>query len=183
MWIKKGRLTFPDDECLTQGTKLMSRIARGVTKHSGTVVDGQNNTCWRYADRDKPSRRTLRNPFKKPDFVALEKDSQKEIVIRRASFVPCVFQVIESGATIGTIRMLSVFRNKYSISIDGADSWTFHMPLYTILFFAESKSGAGVGVAVGPSQMEWSILLEPGVPQRPIVAALSFIHTERYFYS
>ena len=83
---------------------------------------------------------------------------------------------------IGTIRMLSIFRTEYSISI-GVNSWKFRMPLFTILFFGESGVGCEIWVRVGPSEKEWSVLMKPGIAQQCLVAALAFIHNERYFYS
>ena len=74
-----------------------------------------------------------------------------------------------------------MLRNKYSISIDDVKTWTFRMPLFTIFFFGESKEGAEIWVRVGPSERQWIILIKPGVVQRPLGAALAFVHNERYF--
>jgi len=74
--------------------------------------------------------------------------------------------------------MRSMFRNKYSVSIAGVNSWTFRMRLFTIRFYGVSSAGAEIWVVVGPSKMEWNILIKAGVKERPLVAALAFIHTE-----
>jgi hypothetical protein len=78
--------------------------------------------------------------------------------------------------------MISVFRNKYSISIHGVTSWAFHMPLFTVLFYGESSAGDEFWVSVGPSEREWNILIKPGANTAGLLASLAFIHNERYFY-
>lgn len=78
--------------------------------------------------------------------------------------------------------MLSIFRNKYAVDIDGVDSWTFRMPLFTIRFFGDSREGVGIWVAVWPSMMQWNILIKAGVEEWPLLAALAFIHTEWWNY-
>jgi cell division protein FtsW (lipid II flippase) len=118
--------------------------------------------------------------LKRPDFFVTELDTKDEVIIRKASYIPSVFNIIEGGRTVGTITMLSILRNKYSISIDDV-TWTFHMPLFTIFFFGKSKKGAEIWVRIGPSERQWNILIKPGVVQRPLVAALALIHNERYF--
>jgi len=95
---------------------------------------------------------------------------------------PSVFNLLEEGNLIGTVRMSSVLRNRYSIELDGV-KWTFHMPLYTIYFSGESRTGTEVWVAMGPRESQWNILLAPGLPERSFAAILAFIHNERYFYS
>jgi hypothetical protein len=182
MWRNKARFIIPDDECIAHGTKALSQIHRGAYVRSGEIRDDQDKILWLYGPRKRGSGWGLRNPFGKPDFVILSPDAKDEVIVRRASFVPPVFNIMEAGNVVGTIRMISIFRNKYSISLDGVGSWTFRMPLYTILFFGDSDAGIDIWVAVGPSEKEWSILIKPGVPQRVLVAVLAFIHNERYFY-
>ena len=106
---------------------------------------------------------------------------RKEVVIRRTSFLPPAFEVVESGRTVGTVKMTSIFRNRYYLSL-GSSNLTFRMPLYTVFFFAESAARIELWIRVGPSEREWSILLRPGIRHWPLIAALAFIHNERYFY-
>jgi hypothetical protein len=56
------------------------------------------------------------------------------------------------------------------------------MPLFTVRFWGESRSGAEIWVVVGPSKMEWTILIKPGVNDRLLVPALAFIHNEWWNY-
>jgi hypothetical protein len=146
------------------------------------VRDEQGIIRWRYAFRENASGRGSGNPFNKPDFVIAGPDSKHEVIVRRASFIPPVFNIVEAGRIIGTIRMRSMFRNKYSISIDGVNLWTFRMPLFTTGFYGVSSAGAEIWVVVGPSKMEWYILIRAGVKEWPLVAALAFIHNEWWNY-
>jgi len=178
----KSGVFIPDDECIAKGTKLLCQIERGPIRRHGEVRDEQGNLRWRYAPRANPSGRSVGNPLNKPDFVVAEPDGNDGTIIRRVSFIPSTFDIVEAGGVIGTIRMLSMFRNAYSISV-GPNTWTFRMPLFRVLFFGESVAGFEIWVQVGPSEREWSILIKPGLAQRSLVAALAFIHNERYYYS
>lgn len=79
--------------------------------------------------------------------------------------------------------MISIFRNRYSIAIDGLGLLIFQMPLYRIFFFGASTGGIETWVRIGPSEFEWNILLKPGMVEWPLAAALAFIHNERFYYS
>jgi len=125
-----------------------SQIDRGTDGHGGAVLDEQGAIRWRYGTRKKPSGRRLGNPFNKPDFVIADPDGRGEVVICRTSFIPPVFNIMEAGRIIGRVKMCSVFRNKYAIDIDPVNSWTFRMPLFTIRFFGDSRSGPEIWVAV-----------------------------------
>jgi|SRR5579872_1191346 len=181
MWRIKSKAIGPDDLCIEKGTKLLCEIYKGYSRRDGEMRDEVNQSRWQFRRNKATFRSLLRHPLKRPDFVATEQDNKDEVVIRRGSLIPSVFNIIERGRTVGTIRMVSMLRNKYSISIDGGKTWTFRMPLFTILFFGESKEAAEIWVRVGPSERHWNILIRPGVVQRPLVAALAFIHNERYF--
>ncbi len=182
MWRDITRPIVPDKECVANGTKLLCQIDRGGDGHSGAVRNEQGIVRWRYGVRKSGSGRALKNPFTKPDFVVAEPEANDEITIRRASFLPPVFNIIRAGSVIGGIRMRSIFRNKYSISIDGVGSWTFRMPLFTIRFCGDSSAGPEIWVIVGPSKMEWNILIKANVKEWPLVAALAFIHNEWWNY-
>jgi hypothetical protein len=149
---------------------------------SGAVSDQHGFICWRYGLHRTRHSWTLGNPLRKPDFVFFERDERDALKIRRVSLFPSVFNLLEEGNLIGTVRMSSVLRNRYSIELDGV-KWTFHMPLYTIYFSGESRTGTEVWVAMGPRESQWNILLAPGLPERSFAAILAFIHNERYFYS
>ena len=177
-----GRAVAPDEECVAHGHKFLCQIDRGMDGHTGAVMDEHGLIRWRYRIRKNASARRLWNPFNKPDFVIADPDGRDEVVIRRASFIPPVFNIIEAGRVIGRVRMRSLFRNKYVIDIDQVNSWTFRMPLFTIRFFADSSAGVEIWVAVGPSKTEWSVLIKPDAREWPLLAALAFIHVESWNY-
>src|SRR5215472_18493417 len=133
-WRDKTKV-FPSEECLAQGTKLLCQIDRRGDSHTGAIRSEQGTTLWLFGVRLNTTSRSLKNPFKKPDFVVSKGDASEEVIVRRASFIPPVFQILQANKVIGVIRMVSIFRNKYSISMNGASSWTFRMPLYTINFY------------------------------------------------
>ncbi|SRR5579864_2384366 len=173
------KYTYPDEYCRTRGTKLFCQIDRG-TSHTGSVRNEQGEVCWRYGPG--PSIWSLKNPFKKADFVIADSDARNEVIIRRESFIPPVFNIVAKGRIVGAIRLISIFRNRYSISIDGANPLVFCMPLYRMFFFGASNLGIETWVRIHPTEREWNILLKPGSAQWPLIAALAFIHNERYRY-
>jgi hypothetical protein len=174
--------TAPDKDSLARGTKFLSQIERQSDGYSGVVLDEQGSARWRYGVRRITSGRGPGNPFNKPDFVIKEPDAKDEVIIRRTSFVPPVFNITDAGRGIGRIKMCSIFRNKYGIEIDGVNSWTFRMPLFTVRFYGDSSSGPEMWVSLGRSKMEWIILIKVGVNERPLLAALAFIHCEWWNY-
>ena len=147
------------------------------------VRDEKGSIRWKYGVRANPSGRSIRNPFSKPDFVISEPGGKNEIVVRRASFIPPTFTVIEAGESIGKVKLTSPLRNKYDIMLAGAQPLTFRMPFFTVRFWGGSPSGPEVWVVVGPSKMEWSILVKPGLDDRRLIAVLSFIHVEWWNFS
>lgn len=61
---------------------------------------------------------------------------------------------------------------------DGA-TWTFRMPLYSVLFRGDSPSRPEVWVRMGPSETSWNILVRPGVDDKRLVPVVAFLHSER----
>lgn len=180
MWRNKRGFIAPDDDCVAKGTKLLSEIYRGGSR-DGEMRDEADVIRYRYGRNKTPLRWRLKNPLGRPDFYVTELGIKGELIIRRVSRIPSIFEIIEGGRAVGRIRMLSILRNRYSITVDDIGAWTFRMPLFTVFFFGESREGAEIWVRVGPSERQWSILIKPGVAQRPLAAALAFIHNERYF--
>ena len=180
--MNRTKAVAPNEEDVARGTKLFCQIDRDRCR-SGTLQNEQAIVRWRYAFHKNANDRSWKNPFKKPDFVIADSDAKNEVVIRRASFIPPVFDIRLAERMIGKIRLRSPFRNRYSIEIDGVGAWMFRMPLFTIAFYGVSGACADIWVRVGPSQREWSVLLRTGVNEWPLVAALAFIHNERWHYS
>jgi hypothetical protein len=172
----------PDEECIALGAKHYFEIDRGRHGLTGKISDERGTVLSRYAPRTCSSRGWA-NPFKKPDFVVKDAESQAELLIRRASFIPPVFHIIVGDKVIGRVCMISPLRNKYLIDIGGVNRWTFRMPLFTARFYGDSGARTDVWVAVGPSEMAWSVLIRPGINDKRLVAALAFTHNERWNYA
>ena len=111
MQRNRTRAVAPDGECIAQGHKFLGQIHRGMDGHSGAVMDEHGVIRWRYGIRKNAPARRLGNPFNKPDFVIADPDGRDEVVIRRASFIPPVFNIMAADRVIGTVRMRSMFRN------------------------------------------------------------------------
>jgi hypothetical protein len=173
----------PDENCLADGAKYYFEIDRGSQSLSGKISDDQGVLRWRYRFRRCALARGWANPFNKPDFVFEDTDGNEELIIRRASFVPPVFHLMERDRVGGRLRLISPLRNRYAIEIYGLNSWTFRMPLFTIYFHGDCEIGTDVWVWMGPSEKEWSILIRPGIEDRYLLPALAFIHNERWHYA
>jgi hypothetical protein len=122
----RTKVVTPDKECLAQGAKYICQIERGDKDRNGVVRDEQGVIRWRYGTRENwPPGRWVENPFRKLDFViSAEGEPKDELVIRRISFVPSMFKIMEAGNTVGRIRMCSFLRIQYAIEIQGAESRT-----------------------------------------------------------
>jgi ABC-type antimicrobial peptide transport system permease subunit len=83
----------------------------------------------------------------------------------------------------GSLRVASVLRNRYTIQVDGKPLWTFRTPLFTVRFWGGTDEAAEFWVVLSPSKMDWSLLVKPGVEHQPLLASLSFIHSEWWNYS
>lgn len=185
MWPLRNRITAPQLEDIASGSKYTCVIdpTPSIRSSSGTVYDEHGVVRWRYGFRANPSGRGWGNPFNKPDFVVADANGQAELVIRRVSFVPPIFNIMDGDLVLGRIRLRSLLRNKYAIDINGVNSWTFRMPLFTVRFGGYSHSCTDIWVIVGPGKMQWNILIRPNVSERHLVAALAFIHSEWWNYS
>jgi hypothetical protein len=176
-------VNYPDENCITHGEKFVCQITRGADGHSGVLLDEHGTALWRYGMRKNPSGPSPGNPLHKPDFVVTDATVGKEIVIRRTSFFRSSFSISEDRVERGIVRMVSLFRNKYTIHVEGKPRWTFRMPLFSFRFWGATNEAAEFWAIVGPSKMEWNILLKPGLEPQPLLASLSFIHTEWWNYS
>lgn len=179
-----SRYPTPDKECIEQGSKFLFVIDRKSNQHRcGDILDGTGTALWRYSrppDRAPFARGDSHN---KPDFTVTDLKSQEMCVIRRTSLIPSRFEILQSEMNIGTISATNILRNRYRIDATGVDSWTFRLTLFTVFFWGDSKGAPQVWVRVGPSKMEWSTLIKPGVRTTPLVFALAFIHNQWWNYS
>ncbi|MCX7424327.1 MAG: hypothetical protein NTW96_01615 [Planctomycetia bacterium] len=179
----RHRTMVPDRDCIACGTKFVCHIDRGADGHSGVVRDEHGGIRWRYGVRKDDLGRSWANPFNKKDFVVVNAEMGEEIVVRRVSFFPPRFTIVDSQGVRGTVCMTSILRNKYTINVSEGQRWTFRMPLFKVGFWGGTDESPEFWVIEGPSKMQWSILIKPGIEDQPLVAALSFIHVERWNYS
>src|SRR5687768_10735998 len=107
----RSTTTAPDEDCIARGVKCCCQIDRGSRGRSGKVWYEQGIVRWQYGVRGNPSGRGRGNPFNKPDFVIADPDGQKELLIRRVSFLPSVFHMVDEDKVIGRICMGSLLRN------------------------------------------------------------------------
>src|SRR5690242_5442056 len=110
----KYKTVAPDEACIANGHKFLSQINRGRDSHNGVVMDEQGVIRRRYGVRKSPCGRRLGNPFNKPDFVIADPDGKDEVIVRRTSFLPPIFDLMEAGKTVGRVKMCSLLRNKYA---------------------------------------------------------------------
>jgi hypothetical protein len=171
--------TPPDAECIASGAKYACLIDYGDRNRTGKIYD-ESGLRWRYGVRENPSCRRRENPFNKPDFVVEGADGQQGPTIRRTAFIPSRFHIIENESVVGRIGMLSIFRNRYSIEIDGVGAWIFQMPMFTVNFRGDSAIDTEIWVIMGPGKMQWNLLLKPGLDDLRLVAAVAFIHNESW---
>ncbi len=181
---KMPRYPAPDEECVRQGQQVFFAIDRKSPKHTaGDMLDGEGQRLWRYQRSGTPASAFARNPFGKLDFVVSDASGKDVCVIRQESFLPSRFSILETERKVGTISPCSILRNRYRIDIKGAKTWTFRLTLFSVSFWGDADGDPGVWVRVGPSKMEWSVLLKPGSVATPLVFALAFIHNEWWNYS
>jgi len=175
------RAPAPDEECIEKGAKYFHQLGRGRARNTAELWD-ENGVRWRNRVRRQHSNWGWSNPFNKAEFLFGGPEGDVQLVIRRASFLPPVFEIIKADTVIGRIWMISPLRNRYRIEIRGVNEWTFVMPLFTICFYGRSGAGTDIWVEMGPSEGAWSILIRPGVDRVELAAALAFIHRERWLY-
>lgn len=181
-----ARYPAPDEELVKQGRQVFFAIDRKSPQHSeGDILDSEGTRLWRYRRSGNRPRFSVANPVGKPDFVVSDASDRQVCVIRRQSFFPSRFLILDSDSErpVGTISLCSILRNRYRIAIDGAKTWTFRLTLFTVFFWGDADGEPSVWVRVGPSKMEWSVLVKPGIVATPLTFALAFIHNEWWNYS
>ena len=129
MVTRKQNALSPPHDAISNGIKLVSRIARTKTgpRRVGTISNEDGAILWHYGPHPTRESWSAGNPLRKPDLIFLEDERTEILRIRRISLFPSVFIMVEKNETIGSIRMKSVFRNKYQIQV-GGDHLMFHQP-------------------------------------------------------
>ncbi len=181
--VRSNRILPSEETIISRGSKFVCVIDGGGLNRTGKIYNDEGKICWQYGTRTNPDGRRWGNPLNKPDFVVTNTDGKAEIVIRRVSFLPSVFQIMDQDHSIGQIALRNILGIKYRIRIDGQASSTFRLPLFTVRFWGDTDTGPSIWVAVGLSKMQWSVLLKPGTMDRKLIASLAFIHNQWWNYS
>ncbi len=174
-------LAGPSDEIIEKGGMLTSRIHETVD-YAGSILDESGDVVWRSETRPTRSPYSPANLLKKPAFVIVEPDGSEIAQVSRCRRLPPTFSIRNANGCVGTIRLRSVLRNLYSVSL-GSENWLFRMPLFHVDFGGVSDLGGRVWVRMGPSKKQWNILFALGVKHREMAVAIAFIHREWWCYS
>jgi hypothetical protein len=184
-------------------------VARGVEYWFGIGSDvdwagemwqlGYEKAFCQYETRPKRSPHDLRNLLRKPPLVFTDSEGREIGRIIRGGRFPPTFHIIEpdpnptgtsAGPTgvVGTIRLITPLRNKYSIQLHPGPLWeslhlTFHMPLFTIYFRGWTTDGRSLWVRLWKSKRSWLLLREPELNHPYLLPALAFIHREWWCFS
>ncbi len=181
MTTQEAPNTFSDGTDFAQGHQYCFQIG-SETEWPGVILSEPGVIRWRYTTDPKREPWSAANLLGKPHFVVTDADGHESLRVRRAKRFPPRFEMIEHGETVGRIALRSLLRNRYTLQFRDEPNWTFHMPLFTVYFRAESTSGREVLVRVGPSKKQWNLLAEPGTASSYLLCALAFIHREWWAY-
>jgi len=172
----------PSPDLIAHGSQVYSAITFDPAA-PGAIFTADDRPRWRFEPNPKRSAWSVRNIFKKPDFVVFDPDAHEVLRVRRKRRVPPQFEMVQDNRPVGEIALRSVFRNTYAITLAGGSTWLFRMPLFAVTFHGESQDGRQVWVRVGPRKTRWNILLDASLDHLHLLAALAFIHREWWCYS
>ena len=146
-------------------------------------MPGATEPCWRLRTDPPRSPWSPLNFWRKPEFLLIDRDSREILRIRRRRRIPACFHLVVKGDPIGTVQPRGILRNKYALAFKDGPTWTFHMPLFTWLFWGESNTGERIWVQMGPSKVQWTVRMQPEADDVRLLAGLAFIHREWWCYS
>jgi len=170
--------TSPDEVTVQNGAKYCLVIDFEDRSRTGKIWNEHGEVEWSYGPLRNPLQYSSRNPFNKPDFVVFDANGNPTVTIRRVSFVPSRFHILDRENVIGQIAMRSVLLNKYKIEIAGIATCAFRMPLFTRYFHGHFNDGTGIWAVVGPGTMQWRVLLRSELNDVRLLSSLAFIHNQ-----
>jgi len=152
---------------------------------NGEIYNRDGELLWTFKTehRRRLSRTFVRIPayglFRLADFVVRDKAQKEWLRIKRERRLPMAkFVMLENGSRVCTIKQRSMLLNRYELDFASGSKWNFSMPLFSVFFSAMSDDGTRVRVRLW-SHNVWYALLNPGLENPHLVAALAFIHRER----
>jgi hypothetical protein len=156
-----------------------------ATEVPGLIFDtpGVTEPCWRLRTEPPRSPWSPLNFWRKPDFLLVDSDNREILRIRRTRRMPACFHLVDKGNPVGTVQRRGILRNKYTLAFKDGPTWTFRMPLFTWLFWGESNTGRRIWVRMGPSKIQWTVLMQPEADNVRLLMVLAFIHREWWCYS
>ena len=167
----------PGDVDLERGLHYSSLI--GFEAHAPSVIrDAQGVVRWRCETQLKRSAYSPLNLVARPDWVVTDLEGREVLRVRRTGSFPLRFEMIENGASVGTIRRRGLLRNRYTLDFLSGPSWTFYLRLFTVHFGGVSTAGEMAWILVGPPKVQWNLLFQSGTADVRLLAALAFIHRE-----
>jgi hypothetical protein len=140
---------------------------------------GKEEPLWRFTSQEGRRERYPYGILRLPDFVVYDPQNQELFRVKRARRLPMAkFIMTENGRPICTIGQRSIFLNRYRLEFASRESWTFHMPLFTVDFKGWSNLGGTVFVRL-KNHNTWYLRIDEGWNSKQLLAALAFIHRER----
>ena len=177
----------PTDEEIASGLEYMSVINNEVD-FGGTIWRHPDIVWWDFHSEPKQS------PYwpstKKPHLVFNDRAGNEVLRIRRSPELKDTHYVLCADEVVGTIKLVTVLRNKYTIQLEGCPLWTFHLPLFKTKFCAESADGRRIWAKVWKRKQQLFLLVptELGASTKAylqntaLLPALAFIHREWWLW-
>lgn len=145
---------------------------------NGEISNSNSEVLWRI---ETPFNRPL-SPLGLgpcPDFSIYDKMNKELFRVKHERhFWHKRFVVTENDLPVCTIRQKSILFNKYTLDFVNGQSWVFRMPLFTVTFTGQSKTGEKIRVRFW-NHNTWLVLIDPNVENSQLVTALAFLHRER----
>jgi hypothetical protein len=179
-----GDVRNPTPDDLERGTRYILEIdwTPAATVSILTAPDFES-TNWQCQSAPLRSAHSVFNLVQTSDLVVRDSDAREELRVRRHSRIPPRFDMVQGGEVVGTIRLRSLLRNRYSMNLAGGPTWNVHMPLFTTYFYAESNADSRLWINVWPSKRQWNVLMQAGADDLRLLAGIAFIHRQWWCYS
>ncbi len=179
----KPQLIGPDKDCIEKGAQYCFFIDIAARDFAGQILDKTGAVRWRFETSPRRSPYSPLNVLRKPNFVVRDADQKEVLTIRRTKRFLSTFVLADKDNELGTIKLATPLKNRYTIVLTNGPTWTVWMPLFTVHFIAWTDSDHRCWIRVGPSKRQWNLLLAPRLDSIQLLSALAFIHREWWSYS